>query len=145
MLKVLSNLKKSFWSVVIIVVLLCVQAAADLALPDYTSKIVNDGILANSIETNGIDNNYILKTGLEMLGVALISMVSTVTIMLFSSRVAAKLGKTLRDKVFKKVINFSNKELREFSTASLITRSTNDIQQIQHFSFANKFGTKHLP
>lgn len=66
-----------------------------------------------------------------MLGVALISMISAVSIMLLSSRVAAKLGKTLRDKVFKKVIHFSNKELSEFSTASLITRSTNDIQQIQ--------------
>ncbi len=66
-----------------------------------------------------------------MLGVASITMISAVTIMLLSSRVAARLGKTLRDKVFKKVIRFSNKELSEFSTASLITRSTNDIQQIQ--------------
>ena len=297
MIKVLKNLKNSFWSVVIIVALLCVQATSDLALPDYTSKIVNTGIQAGGIETTvpeiiskqdmntllnfteddseilsnytlisdyigkyeekqikkfygkdkildedttyilndieqekieslskimvgplmtmntvqdeetankikeqipsgmpeqqkqyvmqqdlieivkqlpeeqknqmleeftkqidemqdsikeqaavtvikeiyknaGVDtdrlqNNYILKAGFQMLGVALISMVSAVTIMLFSSRVAAKLGKTLREKVFKKVINFSNKELREFSTASLITRSTNDIQQIQ--------------
>ena len=51
MLKVLKNLKKSFWSVVIIVALLCLQAAADLALPDYTSKIVNIGIQAGGIET----------------------------------------------------------------------------------------------
>ncbi len=83
------------------------------------------------VDTNRLQNNYILIAGLQMLGVALITMVSAVTIMLFSSKVAAKLGKTLRDKVFKKVINFSNKELSEFSTASLITRSTNDIQQIQ--------------
>ena len=66
-----------------------------------------------------------------MLGVALVSMISAVLIMFLSSRVAARLGKTLRDKVFKKVIKFSNAELNEFSTASLITRSTNDIQQIQ--------------
>ena len=66
-----------------------------------------------------------------MLGVALVSMISAVSIMFLSSRVAARLGKTLRDKVFKKVISFSNAELNEFSTASLITRSTNDIQQIQ--------------
>ena len=51
MLKVLKNLKKSFWSVVVIVILLCIQAAADLALPDYTSKIVNTGIQAGGIET----------------------------------------------------------------------------------------------
>ena len=83
------------------------------------------------IDTERIQNNYILLTGLQMLGVASISMISAILIMLLSSRVAAKLGKTLRDKVFKKVIHFSNKELSEFSTASLITRSTNDIQQIQ--------------
>ena len=66
-----------------------------------------------------------------MLGISLISMICAVVIMLNSSKVAAKLGKTLREKVFNKVVSFSNKELREFSTASLITRSTNDIQQIQ--------------
>lgn len=300
MLKVLRNLKKSFWSVVVIVVLLCIQATTDLALPDYTSKIVNIGIQAGGIETAvpdiifkedmdnllifaeqndeilehytlignnpdkqqekivakylgkdkdiqpdevyvlkemskeekeelskqmatllmefttltneetanrikeqivmnmpnvpeeqkqaiqsqnvmeiiknmpeeqknqllkeftskmdempdsikeqaaiscvkeiykklGVDtdklqNNYILMAGLQMLGVASITMVSAVSIMLLSSRVAAKLGRTLREKVFQKVIHFSNKELSEFSTASLITRSTNDIQQIQ--------------
>ena len=84
-----------------------------------------------NIDTDKIQNDYILFAGLQMLGVAFISMICAVLIMLLSSKVAAKLGKTLRDKVFKKVINFSNKELSEFSTASLITRSTNDIQQIQ--------------
>ncbi len=83
------------------------------------------------IDTDEIQNNYILKTGLQMLVIAFIAMVCAVSVMLLSSRVAAKLGKTLREKVFKKVISFSNAELNEFSTASLITRSTNDIQQIQ--------------
>lgn len=83
------------------------------------------------IDTDKIQNNYIIKTGLQMLGIALITMVCAVTIMLLSARVAAKLSKTLREKVFKKVTSFSNAELREFSTASLITRSTNDVQQIQ--------------
>ncbi len=83
------------------------------------------------VNTDKLQNEYILVAGLQMLGIAFITMISAVTIMLLSSRVAAKLGKTLRDKVFKKVIHFSNKELSEFSTASLITRSTNDIQQIQ--------------
>ena len=83
------------------------------------------------VDTDKIQNDYIFITGLEMLGIALVSMISAVIIMLFSSRVAAKLGKTLRDKVFKKVIGYSSKELNQFSTASLITRSTNDIQQIQ--------------
>ena len=83
------------------------------------------------VDTDKIQNDYIFMSGLQMLGVALISMISAVSIMFLSSKVAAKLGKTLRDKVFKKVIKFSNAELNEFSTASLITRSTNDIQQIQ--------------
>ena len=83
------------------------------------------------VDTDKLQNDYILVSGLQMLGIALISMVCAITIMLCSSRVAAKLGKTLRDKVFKKVLSFSTAELREFSTASLITRSTNDIQQIQ--------------
>ena len=82
-------------------------------------------------DTDKIQNDYILQTGLQMLGIALITMVCAVTIMLLSSRVAAKLGKTLREKIFKKVTSFSNAELNEFSTASLITRSTNDVQQIQ--------------
>ena len=84
-----------------------------------------------NVDTDKLQNNYILETGMQMLGIALISMISAVSIMFLSSRVAAKLGKTLREKVFKKVISFSNAELNEFSTASLITRSTNDVQQIQ--------------
>ena len=83
------------------------------------------------VDTDKLQNNYIAATGMQMLGIALISMVSAVIIMLLSSRVAAKLGRILRDKVFSKVLQFSRKELNEFSTASLITRSTNDIQQIQ--------------
>lgn len=124
MFKILKNLKKTWISVVVIVLLLCLQAWADLTLPDYTSKIVNTGIV------NG-DTDYIIKIGFQMLGIAFISMVSAISIMFLSSRVAAMLGKTLRNKVFKKVLSFSGEEFAGFSTASLITRSTNDIQQIQ--------------
>lgn len=84
-----------------------------------------------NMDINKIQNKYIVFAGLQMLGIAFISMASAITIMLLSARVAAKLGNTLRDKVFKKVLSFSTKEFNEFSTASLITRSTNDIQQIQ--------------
>ena len=83
------------------------------------------------IDTDKLQNNYILIAGLKMLGVASITMISAVSIMLLSAQVSAKLGKTLREKVFSKVLTFSRAELNEFSTASLITRSTNDIQQIQ--------------
>lgn len=84
-----------------------------------------------NMDVDKIQNKYIVFAGLQMLGIAFISMASAITIMLLSARVAAKLGNTLRDKVFKKVLSFSTKEFNEFSTASLITRSTNDIQQIQ--------------
>ena len=84
-----------------------------------------------NVNIDKIQMNYIFISGLKMLGLALISMVSAVTIMLLSSRVAAKLARTLREKIFNKVLKFSNKEIREFSTASLITRTTNDVQQIQ--------------
>ena len=84
-----------------------------------------------NMDVDKIQNKYIVFSGLQMFGIAFISMASAITIMLLSARVAAKLGNTLRDKVFKKVLSFSTKEFNEFSTASLITRSTNDIQQIQ--------------
>ena len=83
------------------------------------------------IDTDNVQMNYIIISGLKMLVLAAISMASGITIMMLSSRVGARLSKTLREKVFNKVLSFSNKELREFSTASLITRSTNDVQQIQ--------------
>ena len=84
------------------------------------------------MDTEKIQNNYILFSGLKMLGVALVSMASAIVIMLLSSRVAANLGKILRDKVFTKVLSFSSSEMRKFGVASLITRNTNDIQQIQN-------------
>ncbi len=83
------------------------------------------------INTEKIQKHYLFLTGIKMLIVAFVSMASAVIIMLLSSKVAAKLGRTLREKVFKKVLSFSNKEFREFSTSSLITRTTNDVQQIQ--------------
>ena len=131
MLKVLKYLKKSAIAVIFIIVLLWVQAWADLSLPDFTSKIVNEGIQQAAINKGTESTSFILNTGFEMLGVALISMACAILIIFLSSKVAAKLGKTLREKVFKKVLSFSRPEFTKFSTASLITRSTNDIQQIQ--------------
>ena len=86
---------------------------------------------AIGMDTDRIQNQYIIMAGLKMLGISLIIMISAISIMCLSARVAARLAKTLREKVFKKVLRFSNKEFSEYSTASLITRSTNDIQQIQ--------------
>ena len=131
MLKVLKYLKKSAIAVIFIIVLLWVQAWADLSLPDFTSKIVNEGIQQAALNKGDEATSFILNTGFQMLGVALISTACAILIIFLSSKVAAKLGKTLREKVFKKVLSFSRPEFTKFSTASLITRSTNDIQQIQ--------------
>lgn len=94
-------------------------------------NMVKEEYKAIGMDLDKIQNNYIFISGLQMLGIALISMIAAVSIMFLSSKVAAKLGRTLRDKVFEKVLSFSTKEFTEFSTASLITRSTNDVQQIQ--------------
>lgn len=132
MLKILKNLKESWLSVLVIVLLLCLQASVDLELPNYTSKII-EAITYAKTSTGTIQEQMsnIATIGLKMLGLAATTMACGITVMMLSSRVGAKMAKTLREKVFNKVIKFSNKELREFSTASLITRSTNDIQQIQ--------------
>lgn len=103
----------------------------DSILEQAAINSVKEEYKAVGMNTDKIQNNYIFISGLQMLGIALISMISAIVIMLLSSRVAANLGRVLRDKVFKKVMNFSTKEFRELGAASLITRSTNDIQQIQ--------------
>lgn len=83
------------------------------------------------IDTEQIQNSYILRTGAKMIGLAFLGMLASVMVGLLASRVAARTGRDLRSRVFKKVVGFSNAEFDHFSTASLITRSTNDIQQIQ--------------
>lgn len=86
---------------------------------------------AIGVDTSKLQSNFILYSGAMMVLIALISMAATVTVAYIGAKVAANLGRNLRGKVFKKVVSFSNTELDKFSTASLITRSTNDIQQIQ--------------
>lgn len=83
------------------------------------------------MDMNKIQMNYLLAAGAKMVGLALIMAVATVLVGLVASRVAAGVGMTLRGSLFKKVVGFSNTEMDRFSTASLITRCTNDVQQIQ--------------
>ena len=90
----------------------------------------------NEYQVIGIDlektqTNYIIIVGLQMIGIALLSMVVSIVVTLFASRVSAKICMKIRKDIFEKVVNFSDAEFTKFSTASLITRSTNDIQQIQ--------------
>ena len=86
------------------------------------------------IDTGKLQTQYILTTGAKMIGITILSVVAAITVGFLASRVGASLGRTLRLKTFEKVMRFSSKEMTEFSTASLITRSTNDIQQIQQMT-----------
>ena len=86
---------------------------------------------ALGVDVGAIQIQYIVITGLKMLGLALAAMLATIIVTLLASRTAAGVAKNLRNDVFQKVVSFSNQEFEKFSTASLITRSTNDIQQIQ--------------
>lgn len=83
------------------------------------------------LDTDSMQNQYVLRTGGKMLALAALGMIASILVGLMASRVGAAVGRGLRGDVFKKVIGFSNAEFDKFSTASLITRSTNDIQQIQ--------------
>ena len=83
------------------------------------------------MDMDAMQTNYILVTGGKMLALAALGMLASITVGLMASRVAASVGREARGKVFQKVVGFSNGEFDKFSTASLITRSTNDIQQIQ--------------
>ena len=106
------------------IALLFVQATCDLALPDYMSDIVNTGVMSGN-------NSYILKTGGTMILVTLLGTIASVAVGYFASMAAAGVARDLRSNTFKKVECFSNAEFDKFSTASLITRTTNDITQIQ--------------
>lgn len=110
--------------IIISIILLFGQAICDLALPDYMSDIVNKGI------TNG-DAAYIIKLGFQMIGISLISALFSIIVGFIASKVAAGMSQSLRIDLFEKVEAFSNAEFDKFATSSLITRTTNDVTQIQ--------------
>lgn len=83
------------------------------------------------IDTDKLQTSYIFVTGLKMLGLALLIMIDGIFIVFIGSKMAARLAKTLREKVFKSVVGFSKTEMKELGASSLITRTTNDIQQVQ--------------
>lgn len=111
--------------ILLAILLLFAQVNFDLALPDLLSQMVNVGIQQGA----GLD--FILQTGGSMLLLTLFSGACTIAVVLISSRVAAGMARDLRRDIFDKVSSFSNAEFDRFSTASLITRSTNDITQVQ--------------
>jgi len=104
---------------------------AEVLVGQMAVLFVKEEYAALGLDLNGIQMGYLLTTGARMLGIALLMAAVAVLVGLLASRAAAKVGMTLRGDVFKKVVSFSSAEIDKFSTASLITRSTNDIQQIQ--------------
>lgn len=128
MLKIIKYLKPYAAMLICAIALLFVQAICDLALPDYMSDIVNTGILSGN-------NGFIFKTGVSMVLVTLLGTAASIVVSYLASLIAAGVAKNLRSKVFNKVENFSSGEFDKFSTASLITRTTNDITQIQMVLF----------
>ena len=92
---------------------------------------VKDEYRALGMDLDAIQMNYLKYKGIQMLGMAIIMTVASILVSLLAAKTAAGIGRTLRQNVFNKVVSFSNAEMDQFSTASLITRSTNDIQQIQ--------------
>jgi ATP-binding cassette subfamily B multidrug efflux pump len=125
MIRLAKYTKPYLWWILLAVVLLFAQVNCDLALPDYLSRMVNIGI------QQGAGTSYILQTGGSMLVLTLLSVLCTVAVVVISSRVASGIACDMRGDVFDKVSSFSNAEFDRFSTASLITRSTNDITQVQ--------------
>lgn len=128
MLRILKHLRWKEWLLVAACVVLIVgQVQLDLALPDYMSEITR---LA---QTEGSQMSDILLAGGKMLLCALGSMLLTVCTTFFTAQIASRFSARLRGEMYRKVVGFSNEEINRFSTASLITRTTNDISQLQMF------------
>lgn len=128
MLRILKHLRWKEWLLVAACVVLIVgQVQLDLALPDYMSEITR------LVQTEGSQMSNILLAGGKMLLCALGSMLLTVCTTFFTAQIASRFSARLRGEMYRKVVGFSNEEINRFSTASLITRTTNDISQLQMF------------
>ena len=129
MTRLLVRYLKPYWKqVTFIVTLLLAQAIANLYLPDLNADIINNGVRLGDI-------NYILTSGAVMLAVTLALGVVAIVTVYWSSRTAMAFGRDVRSGLFRKVQSFSQQEVNIFGTASLITRNTNDVQQVQMVLF----------
>ena len=126
MIKLFKNLRKQEWGLIVLALVFVVaQVWLDLTIPDYMADITR------LVQTDGSTMNEILTAGGKMLLCALGSLVSAVLTAICAARIATSFAATIRGKLFSKVQSFSMEEIGHFSTASLITRSTNDVIQIQ--------------
>jgi len=122
--KLYSNLKRYIFLILAAVGLIYLQVRANLSLPTITSDIVNNGILPGDI-------NYIWKQGIRMLLIASGGILSSISANFFASHVSMGLGRDIRSKLFKQVESFSLSEFNKFDASTLLTRTTNDVVQIQ--------------
>ena len=126
MIKLLKNLRKKEWALAVVCLVLIIgQVWLELKMPDYMSQIT---VL---VQTEGSQMSEIIKNGAYMLGCALGSLISAVIVGYLVSGISATFSKNIRKKLFDKVEDLAMSEIKEFSTSSLITRTTNDITQIQ--------------
>lgn len=126
MLKLLKLLKKKQWALAAVSVFFVVtQVWLELTMPDYMADITR------LVQTDGSTMQEILTAGGKMLACALGSLIASILTAICATRIAATFSAALREKLFRKVMSFSMEEIGHFSTASLITRSTNDVTQIQ--------------
>lgn len=128
MKKVLKYLAPYWWQIILVIIFTYANVWGSLQLPTLMSNIVNNGIINN-------DMDYILSTGLRMLLVAAVAATAAIVTGFLASRIATGFSRQLRLATFQTIESFSLSEINKFSTASLITRSTNDIQQIQMVTF----------
>ena len=126
MLRIFKNIKgRDVALAVIAIVFIVAQVWLDLKLPDYMSEITQ------LVETPGSEMRQVIAAGAKMLGCALGSLISAAAVAILAAKVGINFAAIVREKLFRKVQNFSMEEIGHFSTASLITRSTNDVQQVQ--------------
>ena len=128
MIKIFKNFSKRDWGILLICVgLIALQVYLDLKLPDYMSKITR------LVQTNESTMTEIIKQGGFMLLCAFLSLMSAVVVCFFTSLLSSNFSFNLRKNIFSKVTSFGMKEIKEFKTSSLITRTTNDVTQLEMF------------
>ena len=114
-----------WWAIITATIFLGFQVVCDLSLPNLTSNLINNGVAKGNV-------GYIWQIGLQMLGLTLVGIFAAAGNVYFASTQAQKMGARLRGKIFKKVLSFGNYEMDKFGSSSLITRTTNDVMQIQN-------------
>ena len=126
MLRLFKNLeKRDLWIILVIATLVITSVFLDLRIPEYMSEITR------LVQTEDSTMNEILISGGHMILCAVLSLICTITVGYFSSLLAAKFSRTMRRKIFEKVESFGINEIKKFKTSSLITRTTNDVTQIE--------------